>query len=87
MIRMEEAKQQKISRRKLPDGTYDKKPLDPEYFKKYYHSHGLQIITCYRCGAECRKNYLSKHMNTSKRWKELSKFLANVKTVLPELDF
>ena len=30
---MEEIKQQKISKRKLPDGTYDKKPLDPEYFK------------------------------------------------------
>ena len=41
---MEEIKQQTISKRKLPDGTYDKKPLDPEYFKKYYHSQGLQII-------------------------------------------
>ena len=84
---MEEIKQQKISKRQLPDGTYDKKPLDPEYFKKYYHSHGLQIITCYRCGAECRKNYLSKHLNATKCLKGLYKFLENVKMVFPEVDF
>ena len=84
---MEEIKQQKISKRKLPDGTYDKKPLDPEYFKKYYHSHGLQIITCYRCGAECRKKYLSKHTNTTKCWAEFCKSMKVIYQEMPEFDF
>ena len=82
---MEEVKQQKISKRRLPDGSYDKKPLDPDYFDKYYHSQGSQIITCHRCGSQCRKNYLSKHMNTSKCWKETGRLLNDIP--MPEFDF
>ena len=25
--------------RRNPDGTYNSKPSDPEYFKEYYHKH------------------------------------------------
>ena len=34
---MEETKKP-VSKRRLPDGSYNKKPLDPNYFNNYYHS-------------------------------------------------
>ena len=56
----------KESKRKLPDGTYNIKPLDPDYFKKYYHKQGSELATCCYCGIECRKNYMFRHRKTSK---------------------
>ncbi len=36
--------------RHLPDGRYDNKPLDPDYFKKYYHKKWCVPYTCGICG-------------------------------------
>ena len=36
--------------RHLPDGKYDNKPLDKEYFKKYYHKKWCVPYTCGICG-------------------------------------
>ena len=49
------------------DGTYDKKPLDPNYFKKYYQNHLKQPFTCPDCGKTISsKSNLSKHQQTAK---------------------
>ena len=38
--------------RKMPDGTYNNKPIDPEYFKNYYRKHYSCQYTCLICGKE-----------------------------------
>ena len=53
--------------RYLPDGTYNKKPLDPEYHKKYYReviAHSGPCL-CEICGITlANKQGLSKHLKT-----------------------
>jgi len=45
-----------------PDGTYNKKPLDPEYFTKYYHKKLTTPFKCPDCGRTINsKSNLSKH--------------------------
>ena len=45
-----------------PDGTYNKKPLDPEYFTKYYHNKLSTPFTCPDYGRTISsKSNLSKH--------------------------
>ena len=83
---MEETKKP-VSKRRLPDGSYNKKPLDPNYFNIYYHSKGKEIIKCNRCGKECRKNYLSKHTNTTKCWAEFCNSMKVIYQEMPEFDF
>lgn len=56
----------KESKRKMQDGSYNTKPIDPEYFKKYYHKHGAELTVCPHCGIECRKNYMYQHSKTNK---------------------
>ena len=80
-----ETSDQKTSKRRLPDGSYNKQPLDPEYYKKYYHTRGAELINCIRCGVECRKNYLSKHMRTSKCDIAMNSFLKDLKNTIPNL--
>ena len=48
-----------------PDGTYNKKPLDPNYFSKYYHQKLKTPFTCPDCGRtiSSKSNY-SKHRDT-----------------------
>jgi len=36
---------------------------------------------------ECRKNYLSKHMNTNKCKKELDALIDRIRNAMPELNF
>ena len=49
------------------NGTYDTKPLDPDYFKKYYQSKLKTPFTCPDCGKTiANKTNLSKHRNTKK---------------------
>ena len=84
---MTEPKTKRISHRRLPDGSYNNKPSDPEYFNNYYHTKGVELTTCYKCGAACRKNYLSAHTKTKKCFQEMSKKLMTLKDNLPELDF
>ena len=77
---------QKISLRKLPDGRYDTRPLDPQYYKNYYHTKGSEMTTCPQCGIECRKNYLSKHKRTNKCAKELDAILDRLANAMSELN-
>jgi hypothetical protein len=49
-----------------PDGTYDKKPLDPNYFSKYYQKRLSTPFTCPDCGRTITsKSNLSKHRQTN----------------------
>ena len=53
------------STRWKPDGTYDKKPLDPEYFPKHYHEKLSTPFQCPDCGRTISsKSHLSKHRHT-----------------------
>ena len=49
-----------------PDGTYNKKPLDPNYFNKYYRQQLKTPFTCPDCGRTIgsKSNY-SKHRDTN----------------------
>ena len=54
------------STRRKPDGTYDKKPLDPKYFSKYYQQKLTTSFTCPDCGRTITsKSNLSKHRQTN----------------------
>ena len=56
-----------IHNRWKEDGTYDKKPLDPQYFKKYYETKLKQSYQCPVCQKVISsKSNLSKHQQTSK---------------------
>ena len=50
------------------DGTYDAKPLDPDYFKRYYQEKTKnKNINCPKC--ECLVNdssHMSRHQKTKK---------------------
>ena len=83
----EPPKNKRISHRRLPDGSYNNKPSDPKYFNNYYHTKGVELTTCDRCGLACRKNYLSAHTKTQKCLKEMNTRFAALKENLPELDF
>jgi len=48
------------------DGTYDSKPLDPEYFSKYYQKTLTTPFKCPDCGRTISsKSNLSKHRQTN----------------------
>ena len=54
------------STRWKPDGTYDKKPLDPDYFNKYYQRKLSIPFKCPHCGRTISsKSNLSKHRQTN----------------------
>jgi hypothetical protein len=40
---------EKTSARWLPDGTYNQRPLDPDYFRKYFKEHYHKQYTCIYC--------------------------------------
>ena len=49
-----------------PDGTYDKKPLNPNYFKDYYQKNLKTPIACPDCEKMIRnRTNLSKHQKTN----------------------
>jgi hypothetical protein len=49
------------------DGTYNKKPLDPNYFTKYYQQKLTTPFTCPDCGRTITsKSNLSKHRQTNR---------------------
>ena len=55
-----------LNSRWKPDGTYDKTPLDPDYFKNYFQANLKTPIKCPDCGkAITSKSNLSKHRNTN----------------------
>ena len=53
------------STRWQPDGSYNKKPLDPDYFTKYYKKKLTTPFNCPDCGRTISsKTNLSKHRQT-----------------------
>ena len=55
------------STRWQPNGTYNKKRLDPNYFRKYYQQNLKTPFTCPDCGQTISsKSNLSKHRHTKK---------------------
>ena len=50
------------STRWKPDGTYDKKPLDPEYFPKHYHE---KLSTPFQC-PQFHQNHIYQNTATQK---------------------
>ena len=51
--------------RRNPDGSYNKCPNDPDYFKKYYKEKLKQPIECSLCGKKLAdKTNLSRHQKT-----------------------
>ncbi len=57
----------------LPDGTYDNSPLDPEYYKKYYHAKFGHQYTCEVCGSVLGSTQkINRHLSTKKCQKQAS---------------
>jgi ribosomal protein S27AE len=54
--------------RLLADGKYNSKPLDPQYFKKYYQEKTkLKRATCCMCGVVISdSSNMAKHQKTTK---------------------
>ena len=51
--------------RRNPDGSYNKCPNDPDYFKKYYKEKLKHPIECSLCGKKLAdKTNLSRHQKT-----------------------
>ena len=54
------------SPRRKADGTYDKKPLNDNYFKEYYHNNLKEPFQCPDCGRIISStSNLSKHRNSN----------------------
>jgi len=51
---------------KSPDGIPNSKPLDKEYFNKYYKSNLAVKVPCEHCGEHISKSKMKQHMLTSK---------------------
>ena len=51
--------------RHLEDGSYNPKPLDKEYFNKYYLAKIYNRINCPLCNRETSKQKLSTHQRTN----------------------
>ncbi len=49
----------------MPDGSYNAKPLDPEYFKNYYH-RSKEAIECEVCGKTLASgSHMKRHRATN----------------------
>ncbi len=64
--------------RHLPDGKYDSKPLDKEYFKKYYHKKYCVPYTCGICGRTLANDQKIKQHENSAVCQKAKKHLENV---------
>ena len=51
---------------KSPDGIPNSKPLDKEYFNKYYQNKLAMKVQCEHCGELISKSKMKQHMNTNK---------------------
>jgi len=62
--RMQETKP--VSKRLDPvTGKYNMKPLDSQYFNKYYHKHNVPT-TCTFCGKTVGKMKMQRHLSTNR---------------------
>jgi len=51
---------------KSPDGIPNSKPLDKDYFNKYYQNNLAVKIQCDHCGELISKSKMKNHMQTNK---------------------
>ena len=51
--------------------TYNTKPLDPEYFKKYWRSYNV-VVQCDKCGRPAQKLHYARHQKSTlcKKWSQ-----------------
>ena len=60
-----------------PDGTYNNKPIDKDYFKKYYEQHYKnQSVICDKCGYTTAKQKIRRHQK-SKHCLNVQEFIDN----------
>jgi hypothetical protein len=64
--------------RHLPDGTYNKQCLDPEYGKKWYHKRYCVPYTCGICGRTLANDQKIKQHENSALCQKAKKKLENV---------
>ena len=64
--------------RYLPDGRYDNKPLDKEYFKIYYHKKWCVPYTCGICGRTLANDQKVKQHENSAVCQKAKKQLENL---------
>ena len=51
---------------KSPDGVPNSKPLDKDYFNKYYHSNLAAKIPCVHCFEMISKSKMNQHLQSKK---------------------
>ena len=51
--------------------TYNDKPNDPDYFKKYWRSYNV-VVQCDKCGRSAQKLHLARHQKSTlcKKWSQ-----------------
>lgn len=72
--KMHQARSEKTAWRSAGE-KYNKKPLDPEYAKRYYHNRQIIPIACPLCGTVVNRTQMKRHQ-TGKRCKAVCEFLA-----------
>jgi hypothetical protein len=55
----------KQSKRLDENGNYDNRPIDPDYFKKYWQENNWKE-TCKRCGVQVARLRMCKHIKSKK---------------------
>jgi len=51
---------------KSPDGVPNSKPIDKEYFNKYYHKNLAFKVPCINCCEMISKSKMKQHLETNK---------------------
>ena len=79
---------QECTRYNAETGEYNDKPVDPEYFKKYYHAHS-EKVTCQFCGKLTGQFKMFRHVKSQKCLKaqQLNKMIPLDDKFLETLDF
>ena len=72
--KMHQARSEKTAWRSAGE-KYNKKPLDPEYAKRYYHNRQIIPIACPLCGTVVKRTQMKRHQ-MGKRCTAVREFLA-----------
>ena len=72
--KMHQARSEKTAWRSAGE-KYDKRPLDPEYAKRYYHKREIIPLACPLCGTVVNRTKMKRHQ-TGKRCIAVQEFLA-----------
>lgn len=72
--KMHKARSEKTAWRSAGE-KYDNRPVDPEYYKKYYHRVHIIPVACPLCGAVINGTKLKRHQSF-KKCKDTQEFIA-----------